>query len=60
MTNKERTAAFLTNLSKYAKGFALGALTIIALNSYNHIIQVSKAPVMEPLGAFVDEQVKGK
>lgn len=40
------------------QGFVLGALVIIGLNSYNHIIQVSYAPVMEPLGAFVEEKVQ--
>lgn len=58
MTNRERTAAFLSAAAKYAKGFILGALTIITFNSYNHIIQVSQAPVMEPLGQFIEEKTK--
>ena len=55
MTNKEKTTTFLSDISKFAKGFVLGALTIIALNSYNHIIQVSQAQVMQPLGSFIDD-----
>jgi hypothetical protein len=53
-----KTREFMSDMPKYAKGFVLGALVIIGLNSYNHIIQVSYAPVMEPLGAFVEEKVQ--
>lgn len=48
----------ISNTSKYIKGFIIGALFIIALNSYNTIIQVSLAPVMEPLGEFMDQRNK--
>lgn len=48
----------ISNTSKYVKGFIMGALFIIALNSYNNIIQVSFAPVMEPLGEFMDKHNK--
>lgn len=52
------TREFMSDVPKYAKGFVLGALVIIGLNSYQYIIQVAYAPVMEPLGAFIEEKVK--
>lgn len=46
-TMKKRLGVFLTALSKYATGAAVGALVIIALNSYQNVIKVHLAPQME-------------